>query len=105
MKNNKSQLDYFNKEDELLVYLSSYNNNYSDDYVVPYAVTQKGICKNINCSQGHVSRLLKKLIDEGYGIQMTRKIERKRRKQKAYFLTDKGQELALKIKKSKSKKK
>lgn len=56
----------------------------------------------INCSLCYISRILKKIEEEGYVYRRLMRIENKKRKHNAFFLTDKGFKLAEKIREKNS---
>jgi DNA-binding MarR family transcriptional regulator len=69
-----------------------------DDYIFSDSITEKGIQSLMNCSLSYISQILKKIEEEGYVYRKLVRIENKKRKQKAVFLTDEGLELAERIK-------
>jgi DNA-binding PadR family transcriptional regulator len=66
-------------------------------------ITEQGIKSSLDCDLSLVSRLLKKNEKKGYLSRELMKVENKKRKQNAFFLTEKGEKVALEIKESKAK--
>jgi hypothetical protein len=56
----------------------------------PYSITQKGIADGVGIRWNHVPRAMGKLKKMGYITEEMSHIEKKTRRQKAYFLTDEG---------------
>ncbi len=84
------------KEAELFLHLSGYNYNPAN-YVFSEMVTMKGIQSVLKCDLGYISRLLKKNRKKGYIRSEKVKVENKLRIQNGYFLTQRGEKVALKI--------
>jgi DNA-binding PadR family transcriptional regulator len=78
-----------------------HNNQNQEKYIVSEIITQKGIQSEINCGLGYISRILKKNEEDGYIYRTLMKIENKKRKQYAFFLTEEGlrfaEELRMKV--------
>jgi DNA-binding MarR family transcriptional regulator len=87
------------KEELLFLHLLQ-NNHLRDNYIVTDLFTQRGIQSVLECDLSLISRLLKKNEEEGYIIKALLKIENKKRKQNAYFLTDEGIEFAMGLSKA-----
>lgn len=73
------------------------NNHLKDKFVVKEAITQQGIQFVLDCDISLVSRLLKKNENNGYIYRSLLKIENKKRKQYAYFLTSTGLNFAWEL--------
>jgi DNA-binding MarR family transcriptional regulator len=94
--NNTSDLT---KEELVLLYLLENNNNGNcDDYIAPETATAQGIQKAVKCNSGYLSRILRKFENDGYIRRSKSKIAKKKRKQYAFYLTDKGEKFAEKLK-------
>ncbi|MEE8182753.1 MAG: hypothetical protein V3T94_01215, partial [Thermoplasmata archaeon] len=65
-----------------------------DSYFLPPELTQKGIAKSIGSTRAGVTFEVRRLVEEGYVEEDLRKIEGSKQKVKAYFLTEKGEDLA-----------
>ncbi len=87
---------------ENLIFLHLLDNNDQSKYIVNELITEKGIQKELDCSLSYVSRILKKLEEEGYVYRRLMRIENKKQKQKAVYLTDEGLKLAEKIREKNS---
>jgi tetratricopeptide (TPR) repeat protein/DNA-binding MarR family transcriptional regulator/GTPase SAR1 family protein len=68
-------------------------------YDVPNELTQNGIAKAVGTSQSHISDSIRKLVANKCVRKRIGRANRGKRKQKYYFLTEKGEEDALKLKK------
>ena len=79
---------------EDLIFLHLLDNNKQNKYIVTELITEKGIQSEINCSLCYISRILKKMEEEGYVYRRLIRIENKKRKQKAVFMTGEGLKLA-----------
>ena len=84
------------KEELLFLHLLK-NNHHQDRYVVSEIITEKGIHEALDCDLGLISRILKKNEEKGWIYQSLLKIENKKRKQNAFFLTKEGLEIALEL--------
>jgi DNA-binding MarR family transcriptional regulator len=94
VNNHKRNLTY-----EKFLFLHLLRNNYiKDNYIVPESITEKGIQKVLNCNLGHISRILKKNEKKGNIYRKLLRIEYRKRKQFAFFLTPKGIKVAEKFK-------
>lgn len=70
-------------------------NNQREKFVVDQALTQKGIQKILDCDIGYLSRLLKQNEIQGFIFRRKVHVYDGNKKQYAFFLTDKGNKLAL----------
>ncbi|MGA1792935.1 MAG: tetratricopeptide repeat protein [Thermoplasmatota archaeon] len=61
-----------------------------EDFEVPESVTQKGIGRELDLRQTHVSRALTELCNEGLVRSRTAHVKGEGRRKKVYFLTQKG---------------
>lgn len=86
----------FTKEELLYLILRDYTK-YRDEYQVPEILTLDGLSTELSCDPGFMSKILKKNLSEGLIFRKKVRIENKKRKQYAYFLTTTGLELAKKI--------
>lgn len=84
------------KEELLFIHLLE-NNHHRNRYVVSELITEKGIRMALECDISLISRLLKKNEQQGYIYRLLSKVENKKRKQNAFFLTEKGLDLASEI--------
>ena len=91
------------KEELLFLHLLK-NNHLRGKYMVSELFTQQGIQSILECDLSLVSRLLKKNEEEGYIHRSLLKIENKKRRQNAYFLTDEGIKFAMDLSKISSSK-
>jgi len=82
---------------EDLFFLHLLENHNQGKYIVTEAITEKGIQKKLNCDIGLISRIIKKNEEEGYIYRKIMKIENKKRKQNAIFLSDEGIERAKEL--------
>ncbi len=73
-------------EKRLLLYLKEYLR-YNDKFEVPVDITQEGIAEALGIRQHHVSRAITTLVDNGMVYERTAHIKGKKRRRKAYFLT------------------
>ncbi len=76
-----------------------------DSYFLPPELTQKGIAKSIGSTRAGVTFEVRRLVEEGYVEEDLRKIEGSKQKVKAYFLTEKGEDLANEMREAILKKK
>jgi DNA-binding MarR family transcriptional regulator len=83
-----------NLSTEDLLYLHLFENHNQGKYIATEAITEKGIQKKLNCDIGLISRILKKNEEEGYIYRKVMKIENRKRKQNAFYLSDEGMERA-----------
>ncbi len=75
--------------EKILIYLNRYYNSIDSDNS-PIEVTQEGISKKIDMSRTHVSRTVRKLIEEDLLEERKSHIEDRKRKLKTYHLTHEG---------------
>ena len=88
---------------EDLIFLHLLNNYHDQEkYIVSELLTEKGMQNELNCSLCYISRVLKKIEKEGYVYRRLMRIEKKKRKYHAFFLTDEGLKLAKRIKEKNS---
>ena len=66
-------------------------NRFRDDFEVPETLSQKGIGRELNIRQNHVSRALSELKESGLVESRTTHIKDIGRKRRVYFLTKEGQ--------------
>ena len=92
-------LKKFTKEQLLYLHLSDYYSQ-RDKPIVSELITEKGIQSVINCNLSHISRILKKNIEEENIYCKLSQIENSNRKQKAFFLSEEGLRIALALKNS-----
>ena len=92
----KNNLENLTVEEKLLLHLLDYKDQ-QNKYAVSELITEEGIQRALGCDLSLISRLLMKNENEGYTYRKLLKIKNKKRKQYAFFLTDKGIELALNI--------
>lgn len=90
------------KEDLLFLYLLK-NNTLRDRYIVPGLFTQHGLQSVLDCDQSYISRLLRKNEREGLISRRMLKIENRKQRQNAFFLTEEGIRFALTLVKNISK--
>ncbi len=84
------------KEELLFMHLLR-NNHYRGHYIVPEVITEKGIKCALGCDLSLISRLLKKNEEKGYIYRVLSKVENKKRKQNAFFLTEEGVRIAREL--------
>jgi len=96
MTKNNFEQKILSKEEILFLHLLDFKYN-KDDYIVSNMITQQGIQSVLDCDKGYISRILNKNKKKGYIRCSKKKIENKLRIQNAYFLTQKGEQRALKI--------
>ena len=87
----------FTVKERILIHLLAYAP-YSEQDPVPEAVTQQGIAGMISAPRPHVSIALKDLRMKNHLTERTCRIERGKRKQKVYFLSSNGINLAKSLK-------
>ncbi len=75
--------------EKVLIYLNKYYKSL-DDSELPKEVTQEGISKEMGMSRTHVSRTVRKLINEELVEESKSHIEGRKRKLKTYHLTHEG---------------
>ena len=92
----------FSKEELLFLHLLN-NIRYRNHYVVSESITEQGIRSAIDCDLSLISRILQRNEEKGYISRTLSKVESKKRKQNAFFLTDEGVRIALELKEAKSK--
>jgi len=82
--------------EKILLLLSDFYR-YEKDYRVPAEISQNGIARIIGIRRGNVARELIKLKRRGFVDEKLVHFEGVKRRKKGYFLTDKGLNLALKV--------
>ncbi len=76
---------------KVLIYLDRFSNLENDDRgEKPEDITQKGIAENLNISRTHVSRIVKKLNEEGSLKEKKESVKGHHKKLKTYYLTSQG---------------
>ena len=83
--------------ERILLHLMRHQKN-TDDFEVPFDLTQYGIAHYIGIQQKHIPRAMKKLKEQGLLEERISHIKQSPRKQKVYFLTPKGFEFAANFK-------
>ncbi|MEM0449398.1 MAG: hypothetical protein QW520_06210 [Methanomassiliicoccales archaeon] len=82
--------------ERILLYVSQYQR-FKDNFDVPFDLSQDGIAQALIISRAHAAVELKKLREAGYIEERLAHIKRGKNKRKVYFLTEKGEERATKI--------
>ncbi|MFW5928333.1 MAG: tetratricopeptide repeat protein [Thermoplasmatota archaeon] len=88
----------FKSKDKVLVQLLDYFGN-QEKFTQPVEVTQGGLANKLGLKQNTLSYSLRKMVDNDLLIEESHRIEGKKQRRKAYFLTEKGAEKAEGIKK------
>ena len=88
-------------DDYILLHLFNNHQN-PDSYSISELLTEEGIQKETGFSLCYISQILKRLEKEGYVYRKLMRIENKRRKHNAFFLTKKGFKIVEKIRGKKS---
>jgi len=88
-------------DDYILLHLFNNQQN-PDSYSISELLTEEGIQKETGFSLCYISQILKRLEKEGYVYRKLMRIENKRRKHNAFFLTKKGFKIVEKIRGKKS---
>jgi len=91
----------FKSKDKVLVQLLDYFGN-QEKFTQPVEVTQGGLANKLNLKQNTLSYSLRKMVDNDLLIEESHRIEGKKQRRKAYFLTEKGAEKAEEIKREMS---
>ena len=91
----KDNGDNLTKEELLFLHLLDYKDN--DEYIVSDMVTIQGIHSVLKCDLGYITRLLKRNRKKGYIKKKKVKVKNKLRIQNGFFLTERGEKVALKI--------
>ncbi|MEM3342525.1 MAG: AAA family ATPase, partial [Thermoplasmata archaeon] len=86
----------FTFEKRILLHLLKYTS-LKNEFENPPEVSQYGIAESLNCRQSDVSRMLKKMLHEGFIECITTHIKGAKQRRKVYFLTPKGREVALQL--------
>ena len=87
-----------NTEDRVLLYLSNYGN-LEDVYEAEPDITQKEIAINVKVQRKHISRYLKKLIEEEMVEEKTCHVKGAKQRMRCYGLTGRGLSKAKDIQK------
>ncbi len=78
-------------EHRVLLHLGSYEQDQYEGRQAKYDISQKGIAEKVKGSRSHISRILRKMMDEGLVKEKKMYVENTQsRKRKVYFLTSKG---------------
>ena len=85
-------------EDRILLYLSSFGN-LDEVYEAESDITQKEIAINVKVQRKHISRYLKKLIDDGMVDEKTCHVKGAKQRMRCYALTGPGTVKAKEIQK------
>lgn len=88
----------FKSKDKVLVQLLDYFGN-QEKFTQPVEVTQGGLADTLGLKQNTLSYSLRKMVENDMLIEGSHRIEGKKQRRKAYFLTEKGAEKAEEIKK------
>jgi hypothetical protein len=84
-------------KERILIHLSPYTS-YSDQNEVPEAITQQGIADSISAPRPHISIALKDLRTNNQVTEQMCRVIHGKRKQKVYFLSGTGVQMALGLK-------
>jgi len=84
-------------DERILLFLSEFSNK-RELWDVPSEVTQKGISARLGILENNVSRALKRLSGDGLIDPELKHIKGERRRQKAYFLSGKGESIVSSLK-------
>ncbi len=79
----------FTAKEKVIVHILDYYGK-EDGYSLPVEITQEGIADSVGLKQNTVSYAVRKLVEDGFMKEETRRIKGKKQKRKAYFLTDSG---------------
>jgi len=88
--------DNLTKEELLFLHLLDHNDC-RGHYVVSGSITEQGIRKALDCDLSLISRMLKRNEEKGYIFRILSKVENKKRKQNAFFLTEDGIKIAREL--------
>lgn len=77
----------------ILIHLVEFDR-FRDDHVKPSDITQKGIAERMRIPRGYISYVLTKMIQDGSVLSSLEHIRSKKRKVKAYFITEEGRSMA-----------
>jgi len=84
-------------EDRILLYLSDFRNM-EERYVMPQALSQKGIAFAAGVQRKHLSRYLDEMVRDGFLVETKAHIEGEKQRMLAYYLAPRGWERAMGIK-------
>ncbi|MFP4051896.1 MAG: hypothetical protein ACLFVB_09175 [Thermoplasmata archaeon] len=88
----------FKSKDKVLVQLLDHFGE-QEKFTQPVEVTQGGLADKLDLKQNTLSYSLRKMVDKDLLLEESHRIEAKKQRRKAYFLTEKGAEKAEEIKK------
>ncbi len=91
MRRRKEYMRRMTQEEKILFYLYE-RRGLAERYVVPEDVTQAGLSELLGVKQSHISRALTDLKRRGLVYERTSHIVGTKRRKKAYFLTERGEE-------------
>jgi len=83
--------------ERIILHLGQYSK-YLDSFDVPLDISQDGIASALRISRAHAAIELKKLKDSGEVVERLSHIKRGKTKRKVYFLSQTGEDRAVKIK-------
>ena len=86
------------KEELLFLHLLDHNDC-RGHYIVTVSITEQGIRNALDCDLSLISRIIKRNEEKGHIFRTLSKVENKKRKQNAFFLTDEGLSLAEELQK------
>ncbi len=75
--------------ERIVLHLAQYEE-YKEEFMVPYELTQDGIAKAVGIQRSHVPMYIKKLINRGLVFERKAHIINGQRRRKVYFLTEMG---------------
>jgi tetratricopeptide (TPR) repeat protein/DNA-binding MarR family transcriptional regulator len=84
-------------DERVLLFLSEFSTK-KELWDVPIEVTQKGISKRLGMLENNVSRSLKRISGDGLVDSDLKHVKGEKRRQKAYFLTGRGEAIVEKLK-------
>ncbi|HHD16753.1 MAG TPA: hypothetical protein ENK47_08595, partial [Euryarchaeota archaeon] len=93
----RSKRSKVHSDERILLFLSEFSNK-RDLWDVPKEVTQKGISHKLDILENNVSRSLKRLQADNMVEAELKHIKGEKRRQRAYFLTPKGEETIIEVK-------
>lgn len=92
----RSKRTKVHSDERILLFLSEYSNR-RELWDVPKEVTQKGISAKLDILENNVSRSLKRLQNDDLVEAELKHIKGEKRRQRAYFLTPKGEETVVEV--------
>jgi DNA-binding MarR family transcriptional regulator len=93
----RSKRTKVHSDERILLFLSEFSNK-RELWDVPKEVTQKGISAKLDILENNVSRSLKRLQADDLVEAELKHIKGEKRRQRAYFLTPKGEETVVEVK-------